>query len=93
MSERSETVSLESAVLAQAEESMAVDILLRALIATHPNPPLLKQAIERIAEGTENQTVEHAFSTGRKPDIPRKVNEGTQKHVRRWLDILEPPHG
>jgi hypothetical protein len=72
----------------QAGELMAIDILLRALIASHPKPGDLKLALELLSTHFGVQLRDHAFDTDRGPELTHSVTTDVQKHVDRWLNIL-----
>ena len=72
----------------QAGELMAIDILLRALIASHPKPGDLKLALELLSTHFGVQLRDYAFDTDRGPKLTQSVTTDVQKHVDRWLKIL-----
>ena len=72
----------------QASELVAIDILLRALIASHPKPGDLKLALELLSTHFGLQVSDHAFDTARGPKLAQSVATDVQKHVDRWLSIL-----
>jgi len=87
-----EHTDLLKAVKDQAGELMAIDILLRALIASHPKPGDLKLALELLSTHFGVQVRDHAFDTDRGPKLAQSVTTDVQKHVDRWLEILAGVH-
>jgi hypothetical protein len=75
-------------VLDHAGQLAAIDILLRALVASHPNPRDLKTALEMLSTHFEVQVRDHAFDTNRGPDVARSITTTVQKQVDRWLEIF-----
>lgn len=76
-------------VTEQAGQLAAIDILLRALIASHPKPRDLKLALEVLSTHFGVQLRDHAFDTNRGPDLTGSVATNVQKHIDRWLEILQ----
>lgn len=83
-----ERTDLLKVVADQAGELVAIDILLRALIASHPKPRDLKLALELLSTDFGLQVRDHAFDTNRAPKLAQSVATDVQKHVDRWLEIL-----
>lgn len=80
--------ALEKLTMDQAHELMAIDILLRALIASHPNHAALKQALEVLSGHFADQLREHGFNTNRSPNTAHAVVAQVESHVERWKQIL-----
>ncbi|MDB6072317.1 MAG: hypothetical protein JWL81_3488 [Verrucomicrobiales bacterium] len=83
-----ERTDLLKVVKDQAGELIAIDILLRALIASHPKPGDLKLALELLSTHLGVELRDHAFDTGRGPELTQSATADVQKHVDRWLNIL-----
>jgi hypothetical protein len=83
-----ERTDLLKVVADQTGELVAIDILLRALIASHPKPGDLKLALELLSTHVGVQIRDHAFDTNRGPKLAQSVATDVQKHVDRWLEIL-----
>jgi hypothetical protein len=79
---------LEKMAIEQGHELMAINILLKALIASHPNHSALRLALESLSANFADQAREHAFTTGRKPQVPESMVKAVQKQVDHWLQIL-----
>jgi len=83
-----ERTDLLKVVSDQAGELVAIDILLRALIASHPKPGDLKLALELLSTHFGVQVRDVAFDANRGPKLAESVATDVQKHVDRWLGIL-----
>lgn len=88
-----ESADLLKTVVDQAGQLAAIDILVRALIASHPEPDQLKLAVEVLATHFETQVRDHAFETNRSPKLVGAMEANVRKHVDRWLDILQSASG
>jgi hypothetical protein len=83
-----EPVNLLKEVAAQASELAAINILLKAIIASHPKPGDLKRALQMLSANFVDQARDHAFETGREPKVIGSVTSDVQKYIDRWLHIL-----
>lgn len=83
-----ERTDLLKVVADQAGELVAIDILLRALIASHPKPGDLKLALQVLSANFGVNVRDHAFDTNRGPKLAQSVATDVQRHVDRWLEIL-----
>lgn len=83
---------LERIALEQSAELMAMDILLKSLIVSHPDRDSLKLSIEVLAARLEDQAQEHGFESGRKPETIRNMASSINSHIYRWLKLF-PENG
>lgn len=68
---------------------VAMDILLRALICSHPKPGDLKLALEMLSEGFHDQARDYGFDTSRETKTVQGATSDVQKHINRWLELLK----
>ncbi|WP_018879214.1 hypothetical protein [Thioalkalivibrio sp. ALE9] len=80
--------ALEKMALDQGQELMAMDILLRSLVATSSDHQTLERVLQTVADNTVHQIRDHGFETGRSPQSARGLEAGVRKHIDRWLGIL-----
>jgi len=80
--------ALEKTAMDQAHELMAMDILLKSLIVSHPDPASLRTCLEALAANFSDQALEHGFSTGRKPQVAGAIASAIGAHISRWLQLL-----
>jgi len=81
-------LALEKLTMDQAHELMAVELMLGAMIVSHPNPGSLKQALEALSGDFADKLRDHAFDTNRAPKTAQAVAQSVEAHVTRWLQIL-----
>lgn len=67
---------------------MATDSVIRALIATHPNPEYFRVVFVSLIERQIALLAEHGFETGRKSHIPKALAEDLRKQCHAWLQVL-----
>jgi len=79
---------LKKNVLTLSAELIAMDVLLRALIASHPKPGDLKAAIEGLRVGITDAARDVGFDTNRPQKAAEAAAHEIQKHIDRWLGIL-----
>jgi hypothetical protein len=86
--EHEEPADLLGNVAAHAAELMAIDVLLKALIVSHPKPGDLKAAIQLLSARLIDQVRDHGFDTGHKPSLAQSAISDIQKYIDRWLALL-----
>ena len=91
MTDEERITVLEKLTLEQATELMAMDILLRSLVASHPNQSELRRSLQVLTAGFANQARDHGSSTGRRPQTAVAVEIGVRSHISRWLTLLPSP--
>jgi hypothetical protein len=79
---------LEKLTLDQAHELMAIDILLRSIILSHPNPEKLGKAIEAASSNFADQAMEHGFLVGHKPSTAGAITTTVDAQLKKWLAIV-----
>lgn len=93
MTDDERLAALEGLTMDQAHELMAMELLLRALIVSHPNPASLKKAIEVLSGDFSDRLREHAFDTNRSSRTTHAVAASVETHINRWLKILTDAQG
>jgi hypothetical protein len=76
--------------LLHAQELMAMDILLKALIASHHDTASLKLSLQVLSEALFDQSRELGFNSGTKPTTAKDMESGVRRYIDRWLAMLEP---
>lgn len=71
-------------------KDMATDIVISALIATHPNPEYFRVVFVSLIERQVALLAEHGFETGRHSRIPKGLADEIRKHAQSWLKALPP---
>lgn len=85
--------ALEEAAMASMTESLVSDCLLRALIATHPNPDRLEVAFQALLAAQETQLADTGFEKGRPPHHTQDVRELIRAQAAKWLALFPPRQG
>ena len=79
---------LEDLARTSLSESMVVNCLLRALIATHPQPDQLKLVFQAVLADREARVADLGFDQGRSERIPQGVIELLREHARQFLAVF-----
>jgi hypothetical protein len=80
---------LHKVALDHSQDMMAMNILLRALIASSHDRKALRLSLQVLSEAFFDQSREHGFTTGAKPEAAKGVETGVRKQIDRWLAMLE----
>ena len=70
-------------------ESIAMDCIVHALIATHPDQDALREAFRGYVAAWEIHLSDHAFSTGRPTKVPQAVLVEVKRHVARIFAFFQ----
>jgi hypothetical protein len=87
MTDSERLAALEKVTMEQAHELMAMELVLRALIVSHPSPGVLKQSLEVLAGNFSDTLRDHAFDTNRSPSTVQAVASSVESQVSRWLAL------
>lgn len=76
---------IETGMLHLAQEDAAKDLLLLAIIATHPHPAGLKAALQAMLSGNELKAADAGFQQDWSPHQVQALNAGLRPIVERWI--------
>lgn len=77
--------AVETALLHLAQEDAAKDLVLSAIIAAHPDPKLLRAALQAALEANELKASDVGFQRQWAPEQVQALNAGIRPIVERWL--------
>jgi hypothetical protein len=88
MSELEERLSaLEEMVLDTSIQTSAMDLAIRALIATHPDRALCAQVLSAVLSNHEHVVRDFGFDRGKSATSARAISSRIAEHVQRWLQV------
>lgn len=87
--------SIEETQLALAADAMALDVVIQALIGTHPDPEMLRGVLKHLFAEREQRIRDLGFDRGYLPKTAGATADGLRKRAEHWLQFLpgEPEDG
>lgn len=79
---------LEELGLFLTSDSAISDLMIRALIASHPNPQAVKAAFQVLLSAHETEMADHGFSTGRPAKAVGDLQETLKIRAARWMSFF-----
>jgi hypothetical protein len=81
--------ALESAAVLHSAQILAMECLLRAIIVTHPDRDVLKEAFQRIAAELEQRLADAGFDNGLPVDSARTLVEPFHARTGDWISWVD----
>jgi len=79
--------ALEKLARDQLAGNMALDMVIRALIATHPDPAMLGDVIEGVLKQRVDLFRETGFERGYEPSTAKAAIEETGNYALHWIGV------
>lgn len=83
--------ALEAHALENRGDALATQLMLRAVIASHPDPASVREAFCRLVSAQTHAMRERGFQSGDSPEQPARMAEVLGQYADDWLAWMQKP--